>query len=931
MGIYQGGSKLDINYNLSGRANYKYTTQLREQKVLSSNERTLQTRRNDSTALKFNGSLDVDSSPNELNKEEFQTSVKEIYRHYGLQTFFFAPKGGRMLDLSEEYHMFTLEELLAEYNTRLICPPPVYDPLSGNETPESIAARHRSYDEYELCDIALSRLAVESLVSPVLRQRVIARYDHMDDFEDVPGQIYLKMVMEACHASVSLDISSATSSLTSLSLSAFPGENISDFATEALRLLKILIAGSYSIDYQWGTKILIKVTNTSTQYFNLAMWDLFKNAKKMEDDWGPQRNSKEMSALCPGYDKYGPIAICNEMNKVYGDCCKANSWAAVSPPNPEANYGRHSQESRDDERRPSRSEDDPKCDTEEDASALNPHLGGAKWRYCVIPSDENAMFRQGDKVYMFCAKCKARQAKTFGFWNLTHTTKDHKGKSNKRNSRKDGDGKTDGQSNDKKDADGKGLKPSAMLTAANPSGAPDSKVKVLEEVHADDIVDPDPDGLVFADPETFLFGLQPEANVGQYHSNDDFCLPCCDSVSDDDDESYASLVEDDLWVDSVSDSSVDLEEYSDQCDTFYDAVELPYPSPILDGDGFFDRNSSSSTDDTIKSSMWSWCDMLYTYTLHGFFGLSLFMFTIFTDPLHLLTTLVSFGLSIPYLWSLWVSMLFWDTADLFLLGYHTASASSRRSRRFLTYHHRHLPSAVLLSFPRRWMILDSIQLPSGHCIDPLHRFFLCISYSIGRLLKLHDMVDLSISVLWQYNCLRYQRTFPSHGPSQCPSEGGGGDVTSPDTSSEPTITPTNSPSDVPFPEPMATPSTSPSDAPSTPPTDAPSTPPTDAPSTSPTDAPLTSPTDEPSSHSSTLLSRFLHQTAACFKWILMSLVLSNVITMEPTNTFTTSTQLDPLNLSSISIPRIEVDSRFDEALIHKCFQVHMLSLLHQHS
>ena len=132
MGLYQGGSKLSRKYELSGKANYKFTAQLRDQKILSANERSLQEKKNDSSVVKFNGSLDIKHSSTELNKEEFQMAVKELYRHYGLQTFFFAPKGTSMLDLTEDYHMFTLEEIIDEYESRLVEPSKVIDPLEGS-------------------------------------------------------------------------------------------------------------------------------------------------------------------------------------------------------------------------------------------------------------------------------------------------------------------------------------------------------------------------------------------------------------------------------------------------------------------------------------------------------------------------------------------------------------------------------------------------------------------------------------------------------------------------------------------------------------------------------------------------------------------------------------------------------------------------------
>ena len=67
---------------------------------------------------------------------------------------------------------------------------------------------------------------METLTHPVLRETIETRYDHLDDFLDLPGQVYFAMALEACHASTALDISTASKTLNAFKLSTFPGENI---------------------------------------------------------------------------------------------------------------------------------------------------------------------------------------------------------------------------------------------------------------------------------------------------------------------------------------------------------------------------------------------------------------------------------------------------------------------------------------------------------------------------------------------------------------------------------------------------------------------------------------------------------------------------------------------------------------------------------
>ena len=67
--------------------------------------------------------------------------------------------------------------------------------------------------------MAISRLAVESLVGFELREKIIIRYSHIDDFVDnLPGQIYFMMVMETCHALTTMDVDSASAAYDQLTL-----------------------------------------------------------------------------------------------------------------------------------------------------------------------------------------------------------------------------------------------------------------------------------------------------------------------------------------------------------------------------------------------------------------------------------------------------------------------------------------------------------------------------------------------------------------------------------------------------------------------------------------------------------------------------------------------------------------------------------------
>ena len=188
LGSYLGGCDLDDDYCLVKPNSYKYTSQLRTLKQLSANETKLREDRNSILILKFDGKLELSSlaTSKEMDKEQFFQSVLKNIAFYGLQTFFFLPDlSKKMKSLVKNTHLFTLDDVMQEHDSRLTEPPAILD-LSGVETAESVVACHRAYDNHELYDMALSRLAIEALLTARLREEVRTRFSHFSDFEDLP-------------------------------------------------------------------------------------------------------------------------------------------------------------------------------------------------------------------------------------------------------------------------------------------------------------------------------------------------------------------------------------------------------------------------------------------------------------------------------------------------------------------------------------------------------------------------------------------------------------------------------------------------------------------------------------------------------------------------------------------------------------------------
>ena len=126
------------------------------------------------------------------------------------------------------------------------------DSTGSVETSDSKLACFKCYNEFEKCDYLLSQLAIESLVHPDIRTEVVVQFSHSTIFKKLPGQVYLMMVLEVCHASFAYKMDEAAKSLENLRLADFPGENISKFSNEAQRLIKIM-CGGYSLPYQLGS------------------------------------------------------------------------------------------------------------------------------------------------------------------------------------------------------------------------------------------------------------------------------------------------------------------------------------------------------------------------------------------------------------------------------------------------------------------------------------------------------------------------------------------------------------------------------------------------------------------------------------------------------------------------------------------------------
>jgi hypothetical protein len=208
-GIYIGGGTLRDDWKLPG--NYRYTSQRRDEKYVAKIESSLIEQSDNSHETKFEGNLE-NGSAKELDKYQFIRALTQKVREHGHESFFAIEKrSGKVHDLLKDYHMFTVAEAIDTYDKR------VYTTITGNYI----------YEKIERDDFELSRLVVEYLLSEEIREKMRVRYEHELNFWDYFRGVLVMIALEISNAAVSFDIERAQAKLDELTLSNYPGEDIS--------------------------------------------------------------------------------------------------------------------------------------------------------------------------------------------------------------------------------------------------------------------------------------------------------------------------------------------------------------------------------------------------------------------------------------------------------------------------------------------------------------------------------------------------------------------------------------------------------------------------------------------------------------------------------------------------------------------------------
>jgi hypothetical protein len=116
-----------------------------------------------------------------------------------------------------------------------------------------------SYEEIERDAFELSWLVVESLLSEEIRDKMRVRYDHDISFYDYSWGVLVMMALEISNASVSYDIEGAQVKLDQITLSNYPGEEVSAFCSDTQKQIKVM-QSRYALPIRVGSKMLMKCT-----------------------------------------------------------------------------------------------------------------------------------------------------------------------------------------------------------------------------------------------------------------------------------------------------------------------------------------------------------------------------------------------------------------------------------------------------------------------------------------------------------------------------------------------------------------------------------------------------------------------------------------------------------------------------------------------
>jgi hypothetical protein len=240
------------------------------------------------------------------------------------------------------------------------------------------------------------------------------------------------MAFNISDALVSYDIEGAQAQLDELTLSNYPGEDISAFYSDDQKQIKVMQSG-YALPIRVGSKLLMKCTKTECEYFNWKVFDHLDKVKDMEykykiADPAPLTND-------PGYHAYGPLGVIAWSQQIHSKFLADHEWPGLA-----SNLSHLESTQRNSVQTKGKltcyhcGEDGhikPNCPKLQAGVPKNDERQ-KEWRPLaalknVRPNDITNLFVDEDKVeWNFCTKCIAFTTRNKGIWSLTHSDAEHK-------------------------------------------------------------------------------------------------------------------------------------------------------------------------------------------------------------------------------------------------------------------------------------------------------------------------------------------------------------------------------------------------------------------------------------------------------------------------------------------------------------------------
>jgi hypothetical protein len=186
---------------------------------------------------------------------------------------------------------------------------------------------HEAYDNIKKDEVELSRLVVDSYLSEPFQEKIAIQFGQRNNFENLPGLCLFMMALATSNASVFHDVEGAKRKLEALDLASYPGENVTDFTSEAQRLNKVM-QDAYAIPVNTGFNLVAKLTGTSSEFFNRKMWALLIATLTVETEY--ELADPNLFVDNPEYANVGPLALIAALQATHGMLLSQHKWSALT-------------------------------------------------------------------------------------------------------------------------------------------------------------------------------------------------------------------------------------------------------------------------------------------------------------------------------------------------------------------------------------------------------------------------------------------------------------------------------------------------------------------------------------------------------------------------------------------------------------------------